>query len=217
MSWHSRALQEGIVRQGDWPHRRVVGKQFPPYGDSNPDSWGVQHAMHPTLDEPAFVRWYTSDAVVDVVKQLLGREEGDLQMELSNLLINPESHSALHEDSCLFVVPGSHKQRALSETPDASKNPLDIPGAIQVTLQPGETYDARAQRATLHPCMGDAELGGTVRARNILQHGIVDWVAGDAFEETLTTERARKMRERLLEMARMADEKGVGVGYSSNG
>ncbi|KLO07408.1 hypothetical protein SCHPADRAFT_909526 [Schizopora paradoxa] len=257
------------TRRGDWPHRRVVGKQFPPYGDTNPDSWGVQHVMHPALDEPAFVRWYTSDAVVDVVEQLLECEEGALQMELFNLLINPERHSfalrwhrddiketatteeetealgkwhygvqwntALYEDSCLFVVPGSHKvprtpeQRALSETPEAPKNPLDMPGAIQVTLQPGETvfynsnilhcatYDARAQRATLHPCMGDAVHGGMVRARNILQHGIVDWVVSDAFKKTLTTERANKMRERLLEMARMADEKGVDVGYSLDG
>lgn len=161
---------------------------------------------------------------------------------------------ALYEDSCLFVVPGSHnvprspEQRALSETADAPKNPLDMPGAIQVNLQrtcmtifviisitkwnhiiAGETvfynsnilhcatYNSHAQRATLHPCMGDAERGGTVRARNILQHGIVDWVSGEAFERTLPTERARKMRARLLEMAKMADEKGVGVGYSLDG
>ena len=68
------------TRRGEWQHRRLVGKQFPPYGDTNPDSWGVQHVMHPALDEPAFVRWYTSDAVVNVVKQLLTCEEGDLEM-----------------------------------------------------------------------------------------------------------------------------------------
>jgi len=48
---------------------------------------------------------------------------------------------ALYEDSCLYIVPGSHKlprtneQRALSMTRDPPENPLDMPGAIQVTLQ----------------------------------------------------------------------------------
>ncbi len=68
------------TRRGEWPHRRVVGKQFPPFGKANPDSWGVQHVMHPALEEPLFVKWYTSDAVVDVVKQLLECDEDDLEM-----------------------------------------------------------------------------------------------------------------------------------------
>ena len=106
------------TRSGAWSHRRVVGKQFPPYDSNNPDSWGVQHVMHPLLGEPAFVRWYTSDGLTKTVQALLECEEGCLQMgkmpfisysghiciclkltrfivwhkELFNLLINPESH-----------------------------------------------------------------------------------------------------------------------------
>ena len=68
------------TRSGEWAQRRTVGRQFPPYGDGDPDSWGVQHVMHPDLGEPAFVRWYTSDALVDAVKELLGCEEDQLQM-----------------------------------------------------------------------------------------------------------------------------------------
>lgn len=68
------------TRTGQWPHRRTVGRQFPPYGDGDPDSWGVQHVMHPDLGEPAFARWYTSDALVGVVRELLGCGEDDLQM-----------------------------------------------------------------------------------------------------------------------------------------
>jgi hypothetical protein len=68
------------TRAGDWPYRRVVGKQFPPFDDANPDSWGVQHIMHPDLHEPEFVKWYTSDALVNTVTQLLGCDEHDLQM-----------------------------------------------------------------------------------------------------------------------------------------
>jgi hypothetical protein len=69
-----------LTRSGQWQHRRTVGKQFPPFNADNPDSWGVQHVMHPDLKAPEFVRWYTSDAVVGVAKELLGCEDNDLQM-----------------------------------------------------------------------------------------------------------------------------------------
>jgi hypothetical protein len=68
------------TRAGKWPHRRVVGRQFPPYDAANPDSWGVQHVMHPDLHEPAFASWYTSDALVRVARELLGCSEEELQM-----------------------------------------------------------------------------------------------------------------------------------------
>ena len=32
---------------GEWPRRRMVGKQFPPFDNDNPDLWGVQHLVHP--------------------------------------------------------------------------------------------------------------------------------------------------------------------------
>ena len=69
-----------LTRAGSWPHRRTVGKQFPPYGDENSDSWGVQHVMHPDLGEPAFVQWYTSSNLLAIVTELLGCQETDLQM-----------------------------------------------------------------------------------------------------------------------------------------
>ena len=49
--------------------------------------------------------------------------------------------SALYEDSCLYLVPGSHKlprssdQRLLSESMDAPDDPLKMPGSIQITLK----------------------------------------------------------------------------------
>lgn len=69
-----------LTRAGSWPHRRTVGKQFPPYGDENPDSWGVQHVMHPDLGEPVFVQWYTSSNLLAIVTELLGCQVTDLQM-----------------------------------------------------------------------------------------------------------------------------------------
>ncbi|KAG8215776.1 hypothetical protein J3R82DRAFT_7680 [Butyriboletus roseoflavus] len=80
------------TRTGAWPHRRTVGKQFPPFDDTHPDSWGVQHVMHPALGEPVFARWYTSESVRNVAKALLECEAESLQMELFNLLINPLDH-----------------------------------------------------------------------------------------------------------------------------
>lgn len=68
------------TREGSWPHRRTVGKQFPPYGHDNPDSWGIQHLMHPELKEPAFMEWYTSPKLLKVATELLGCTESDLQM-----------------------------------------------------------------------------------------------------------------------------------------
>ncbi len=31
----------GQTREGSWPYRRTVGKQFPPFNTDNPDSWGL--------------------------------------------------------------------------------------------------------------------------------------------------------------------------------
>ncbi|KAF8451938.1 hypothetical protein L210DRAFT_3499099 [Boletus edulis BED1] len=84
------------TRTGAWPHRRTVGKQFPPFDAAHPDSWGVQHVMHPALGEPVFAQWYTSEGVRTVSAALLGCDVRSLQMgrnaELFNLLINPLNH-----------------------------------------------------------------------------------------------------------------------------
>ncbi|XP_006456586.1 hypothetical protein AGABI2DRAFT_195652, partial [Agaricus bisporus var. bisporus H97] len=249
------------TRTGTWSHRRTVGKQFPPFDNDNPDSWGVQHVMHPQLNEPAFGKWYTSEGLLDIVKELLGCSDEQLQLELFNMLINPLSHdfalrwhrddvnekaseeeernalntwhygvqwnAALRPDSCLYVVPRSHsqvrtpEQRKLSETSDAPENPLDMPGAIRVTLQPGETifynsnilhcatYSSTSPRVTLHGCIGDIR-GGSTRARNVLQHGL-EWMKGDEFRASLPQGlRARKMLDNLLDMQKNSGP----VGYS---
>ena len=68
------------TRSGEWPHRRTVGKQFPPFDNANPDSWGVQHLMHPDLGEPIFAEWYTSGPLVQTICRLLDCDEDKLQM-----------------------------------------------------------------------------------------------------------------------------------------
>ncbi|KAF9467628.1 hypothetical protein BDZ94DRAFT_1185367 [Collybia nuda] len=249
-----------LTRKGTWPHRRTVGKQFPPYGDDNPDSWGVQHVMHPELGEPIFSKWYTSQPLVGVAKSLLECHEEDLQMELFNLLINPEGHNfalrwhrddvsekateeeerealqhwhygiqwntALYQDSCLYIVPKSHKnprteeQRSHSNGMAPPNDPSSMPGAIRLTLQPGEsvfynsnilhcaTYSSAERRATLHATMGDVR-GGSSRARNILQHGL-DWMKEDKFRAGLD-EKSRPMLDRLIAMRNSAGEVGFSL------
>lgn len=68
------------TRSGAWPHRRTVGRQFPPFEDDNADSWGVQHVMHPDLAERAFANWYTSKGLTEAAMKLLGCEQDELQM-----------------------------------------------------------------------------------------------------------------------------------------
>jgi len=127
----------------------------------------------------------------------------------------------------------------MTQAPPA--NPLDMPGAIQVTLQrqstnfplflisrslsppdivAGETvfynsnilhcgaYNSKQRRATLHGCMGDTR-GGSTRARNVLQHGLL-WMTEDRFRDQLS-ERGRRMLQALIGM-----KEGVkgDVGYS---
>jgi len=153
--------------------------------------------------------------------------------------------SALYTDTCLYIVPGSHKevrtpeQRKRSETQDPPKDPMDMPGAVRLTLQrksnqymrtyipsdlseAGETvfynsnilhcatYDSSAPRATLHGCIGDIR-GGSTRARNVLQHGL-EWMKSDDFKESLPDDlRARHMLDNLLNMQK--NNSGP-VGYS---
>ncbi|KAJ3243805.1 hypothetical protein HDU78_011790 [Chytriomyces hyalinus] len=84
------------ARNGEWKLRRVVGVQFPPWGEEAEDCWGVQHIMHPDMHEPEFAKWYGSDKLLDAVCEILESKEPELQLELFNLLINPE-----HKDFCL--------------------------------------------------------------------------------------------------------------------
>lgn len=83
-----------LTREGKWPHRRVVGKQFPPYDTvASPDSWGVQHLMHPQLlHHDIFTKFYASSPLLDISAHLLSTSISNMQLELFNLLIEPAQH-----------------------------------------------------------------------------------------------------------------------------
>lgn len=42
--------------------------------------WGVQHLLHPELNEPIFMEWYGSPKLMEAVCQLLGTQQEALQM-----------------------------------------------------------------------------------------------------------------------------------------
>ncbi|ORZ24010.1 hypothetical protein BCR42DRAFT_402049 [Absidia repens] len=89
------------ARNGEWKHRRLVGTQFPPWTEGD-DVWGVQHLLHPDLNETVFMEWYGSEALLAAVSQLINTKRDDLQFELFNLLINPRDHDfdlTWHRDS----------------------------------------------------------------------------------------------------------------------
>lgn len=169
-----------LTRDGQWPHRRVVGNAFPPFTKNNRDSWGVQHIMNPSLDSLApssstslsstFQHFYGSCPLLDIASLLIGAPQEKLQMELFNLLINPCSHrfalgwrrddvkpdvsteqekarletptygvqfnTALYNDDCLFIVPGSH--RRLRTQAEIKANQTKAPPATPITTTNGE-------------------------------------------------------------------------------
>ena len=76
-------------------------------------------------------------------------------------------------------------------------------------------YTSGKERMTLHGSMGHVG-GSKLRARNVLQHGIGEWVdkidlSGLGEEEK---KRAEGMRERLVKLGR---ESGGDVGFSLQG
>lgn len=256
-----------LARVGSWPSVRTLPKQFPPWPRNSPDVarehgiWGVQGMMHPDLPHSAtFAAMYFSDAVVGPTKELLQcDDDGELVMELFNLLVRPDRdfelrwhrddipatatpeqelarlnqpaysaqwNLALYDDASLIVVPGSHVRARTDAERDADPFAKDIPGQMVVFLKAGDVvfynnnilhrgaYDSRVERMTLHGSAGHVA-GSTLRARNVLQHGVKDWIDRVDFSQLddKTRARADKMKANLVKMGQDAGE----VGYSLDG
>ncbi|KAJ4359879.1 uncharacterized protein N0V89_000435 [Didymosphaeria variabile] len=128
---------------------------------------------------------------------------------------------ALYDDASLVVVPGSHKRARTSFERSADPYEPNMPGQLVVKLQAGEVafynnnilhrgvYDPTKERMTLHGSIGTT-LGSSERARNVLQHGVGAWAKEYDFEdfEPAMRERARAMREALVEMGKSSGEVG---------
>ncbi|KAI1153752.1 phytanoyl-dioxygenase family protein [Nemania diffusa] len=145
---------------------------------------------------------------------------------------NTQWNLALYPDASLIVVPGSHARvRTAAERAAAPREP-DMPGQLVVHLDAGDAvfydnnilhrgvYRADRERASLHGSVGRVG-GGRVRATNVLQHGVGEWVDRCDFSALETgaggSERVRRraegMRARLVELGRESGD----VGYSLTG
>ena len=108
-----------LTREGQWTHRRVVGKQFPPYDSvAVQDSWGVQHLMHPSLPHHTlFTQFYASSPLLDIAAHLLQTNSTSMQLELFNLLIEPAHHCfalGWHRDDVRPDVNSSEEKQRLA-------------------------------------------------------------------------------------------------------
>ena len=143
--------------------------------------------------------------------------------------LHAQYNIALYEDSSLIVVPGSHRRIRTPTERNAEPYAAELPGQVTVTLHAGDAlfYDSNilhrgvykgidaqteAGRMTLHGSVGLAG-HGKQRARQVLQHGVGEWIDKARFTlEGKVGERAENMRRRLVEMGR-----GDDVGYSLQG
>lgn len=133
---------------------------------------------------------------------------------------------ALYDDTSLIVVPGSHARARTEAERDADPFAKDMPGQKVVPLKAGDivfynnnilhrgAYDSRVERMTLHGSAGHVA-GSTLRARNVLQHGVKDWIDRVDLSQLddKTRARAEKMKASLVKMGQEAGD----VGYSLDG
>ncbi|KAK0708066.1 hypothetical protein B0H67DRAFT_589231 [Lasiosphaeris hirsuta] len=145
------------------------------------------------------------------------------------LLARPAWHTqynlALFDgDDSLVVVPGSHRRVRTDAERAADPYAADMPGQVRVVLGAGDVvfydnnilhrgvYGVERERMTVHGSVGHVR-GSKGRARNVLQHGIGEWVGGCDFSgRGEGRERVEGMRARAVEMGTGRD-----VGFSLEG
>jgi nicotinamide N-methyltransferase len=165
------------------------------------------------------LRWHRDDIPAEASE--------DEEMErLGKHAYHAQYNFALWDDDSLIVVPGSHKRARTSTERNADPFAKSLPDQLIVKLQPGDivfynnnilhrgAYSSSKERMTLHGSVGHVQ-GSTLRARNVLQHGIGNWVDKCAFESLPEEDRHRAdgMRQRLIQLG---SESGQ-VGYSLQG
>lgn len=133
---------------------------------------------------------------------------------------------ALYDDASLIVVPKSHLRARTDEERAADPLEKNMPGQLVVKMKPGDivyynnnifhrgAYKSGVERMTLHGSVGHVK-GGGHRAKNVLQHGVRDWI--EQIDLSMLSEsekkRAEGMRKRLVALGEQAGD----VGYSLQG
>lgn len=183
--------------------------------------------VSPAQEEDFELCWHRDDIRPDVTP-----EEEKKQLEEKSpqgRQLHAQYNIALFEDASLIVVPGSHRRVRTETERNATPYEPSMPGQIVVDLKPGDAvfYDSNILhrgvykgidttkelgRMTLHGSVGLAG-HGTERGRQVLQHGVGEWVDKAQFSiEGPKGERAEAMRKRLVGMG-----SGKDLGYSLEG
>ncbi|KAK4201538.1 putative nicotinamide N-methyltransferase [Triangularia verruculosa] len=164
----------------------------------------------------------------DIPREASAEEEKERLHNLTEAYSHTQWNLPLYHDSSLILVPGSHLRPRTDVERQADPYEANLEGQVVVELQPGDlvfydnnilhrgVYSGDKERVTLHGSVGRADGGEGMRkrARNVLQHGVGEWVEQADFSclETKEREVAEGMRKRLVEMGK-AVGKGE-VGYS---
>jgi hypothetical protein len=165
-------------------------------------------------DKDFSLRWHRDDVAVTATAE-----------EEIERLQKPGYHAqwnlALYDDSSLVLVPGSHKRARSSTERNADPYESNLPNQMTVELKAGEVafynnnilhrgvYDSSKERMTLHGSIG-TKAAGKERARNVLQHGVGEWAKDWSLkgDEGEWVERAKSMRERLVELGKESGDVG---------
>ena len=86
--------------------------------------WGLGHILHPDLNEPIFLSYYTAPALLSTAAALIKQDVTALQMELCGVLVEPHKNAfslTWHRDSIPPSVPAAEELATL-----LAKNPTSI-------------------------------------------------------------------------------------------
>ncbi|KAK3303241.1 uncharacterized protein B0T15DRAFT_486725 [Chaetomium strumarium] len=171
------------------------------------------------------LRWHRDDIPWSATPE---EETARLKRE-GDRYVHTQWNLPLWDDDSLVVVPGSHKRARTQAERDADPFDENLPGQVKVQLKAGDVvfydnnilhrgvYDGEKERMTLHGSVGHVE-GSQERARNVLQHGVGDWVDRCDFSvlgEGKERRTAEGMRRRLVQLGR--ENQGRDIGYSLEG
>ncbi|KAK4126854.1 hypothetical protein N657DRAFT_640715 [Parathielavia appendiculata] len=181
----------------------------------------------PGAEKPFALRWHRDDIPPTATPE---EELARLKTESGRqAYVHTQWNLPLFDDDSLIVVPGSHARARTEAERNADPYEDNMPGQVVVRLKAGDcvfydnnilhrgVYYGERERMTLHGSVGHAK-GSKERARNVLQHGVGEWVdrcdfsvLGDGKERRT----AEGLRKRLVELGR--ENQGKDVGYSLEG
>ena len=211
----------------------AVGELLDVKGEGKEDGEGeglvmelMNMLVRPCGGEGFGLRWHRDDIPATATAE---EEMERLGKGMAEGYVHAQWNLPLFDDESLIVVPGSHARARTDVERAADPYEEELPGMIKVALKAGDcvfydnnilhrgVYDGGKERMTLHGSVGHVK-GSRERARNVLQHGVGEWVDGCDFSglgEGKERKRAEAMRQRLIELGR--ENQGRDVGYSLEG